>query len=321
MVGFDPSSIDNWISVTGVIRSGTTFVGKVLSLPIQVDYIHEPFNGGYTLPDHTPFRPQYVRLSDESPDAQAFHEQLSKLFSYQFGLPTTPNPKDPAFRKIIKSILGSRGPFYLRLAKLNPFHTAAIIKDPLSKLATEFMYHHFDVTPVILVRHPASLAASLKRVGWWPDLTDFKKHPRLVEDYFADEPDFLRRSWHSPLLESMAHWRATYKFLLAQANSYSDWHVVTHEELSDQPIRTFRTLYEALDLPWSSSVARSIQQLTQGSGAGEAQEGKVMDLDRESSKIFELRRDSLSVEERRAIFDVVHDVALKIYSRESFNID
>lgn len=36
--------IKNWIFVTGVIRSGTTFVGKILSLPLQVDYIHEPFN-------------------------------------------------------------------------------------------------------------------------------------------------------------------------------------------------------------------------------------------------------------------------------------
>jgi hypothetical protein len=36
--------IENWIFVTGVIRSGTTFVGKVLSLPLSVDYIHEPFN-------------------------------------------------------------------------------------------------------------------------------------------------------------------------------------------------------------------------------------------------------------------------------------
>jgi hypothetical protein len=34
-----------------------------------------------------------------------------------------------------------------------------------------------------------------------------------------------------------------------------------------------------------------------------------------------MRRDSLSLEERKAIFEVVEDVALQIYTRESFAID
>lgn len=33
-----------WLLVTGMPRSGTTFAGRVLSAPLAVDYIHEPFN-------------------------------------------------------------------------------------------------------------------------------------------------------------------------------------------------------------------------------------------------------------------------------------
>jgi hypothetical protein len=46
-----------------------------------------------------------------------------------------------------------------------------------------------------------------------------------------------------------------------------------------------------------------------------------MDLSRNSADIFEMRRDSLSLAERQAIFKVVEDVALELYPRESFAID
>jgi hypothetical protein len=36
--------------------------------------------------------------------------------------------------------------------------------------------------------------------------------------------------------------------------------------------------------------------------------------------IFEKRRSSLSIEKRRAIFEVCKDVALQLYSKESFGI-
>ena len=50
--------IKNWIFVTGVVRSGTTFAGKVLSLPVEVDYIHEPYGEQRTIstrPDLFPY--------------------------------------------------------------------------------------------------------------------------------------------------------------------------------------------------------------------------------------------------------------------------
>ena len=45
----------------------------------------------------------------------------------------------------------------------------------------------------------------------------------LVEDYFADEPDFLFRSRPNRMLESMAHWRATYKVLPRQSAQHPGW--------------------------------------------------------------------------------------------------
>lgn len=314
-------NIENWILVTGAIRSGTTFVGKVLSLPLSVDYIHEPFNGGYSLPEKTPFHSRYVRPGDDAAATKRYREQLSQIFSYNFALNTTIHSGDPWFKKIAKRVVGSRGPFYLRLAKKNPLHRAAVIKDPVGWSATECLHRQFGVTPVIIVRHPVSLAASLERVGWWPGLQEIARQPDLVEDYFADEKTLLRRDWTDPMLEAAARWRLSYKMLFAQAHEHPGWQVVTHETLCQHPVAEFKRLYRVLDLPWSASVARRVRRLTGGSNSAEASKGQAMDLRRNSADIFEMRRDAISREKRRAIFDIVGEVALKAYSRESFALD
>jgi hypothetical protein len=310
-----------WIFVTGMIRSGTTLVGKVLSLPWSVDYIHEPFNGGYSLPDKTPFEPRYIRSGATDPEAEAYRAHVQHIFSLDLGLNTTRHSDDSLKRKVVKALIGSRGPAYLKVAKHNPLQQAIVLKDPVAKLATPFLHEAFDVQPVVLVRHPVSLAASLDRMGWYPEMKDFTAEPHLVQEHFADEQAFLQRDWPSRLMEAMGHWRATYKVLLKEAERAGDWQVVTHEDLCDAPVATFQGLYEVLDLPWSARVRKKVQDLTGSRSSAEARGNQAMDLSRNSSALFALRRDSVPMEQRREIFDIVQDVALQVYSRESFAID
>ena len=313
-------NIDNWVYVTGLIRSGTTFTGTVLSLPLSVDYIHEPFGRGCGMPAFKYMPPRYLRPGAQDEQTTRYHEQIAKIFRYDFTLRTSRHDGDPWWRKLAKQVVGSRGPFYLRLAKINPFHRAAVIKDPRGLLMTEYLYHAFGVKPVIVVRHPVSLAASLRRVGWWPGLDKFDRSPALVEDYLKGETELLERDWSDPLSEAMACWRLAHLVVLAQIEKYPDWQLVTHEALSRQPLETFRQLYDALGLSWSQRIARRLEGMTQGRSA-EASGGRVVDMNRDSAGIFEKRRDSIPKKERQAIFDVTGDVALQLYDRESFAID
>jgi hypothetical protein len=320
MVKVAVNNVKNWTFVTGTPRSGTTFVGLVLSLPLQVDYIHEPFNPLCGIPGMAKWY-RYVRPSLDTAEMQRFHALTTTIFSYDLKLGGVVPSNDPWSKRVTKRIVGSRGPFYLRLAKLNPFHKAAVIKDPIGCLLSEYLYLYFDVRPVIVIKHPVSFVASLKRVNFWPSLSRLNDQPHLIEDHFSDDVDFLTREWSDPVLEAAAFWRAVHKVLLAQAGKYPDWQVVIHEQLSQDPITTFRHLYKALELPWHESVRHKISRLTQGSRSAEARRGAVQDFRRNSADIFRMRRESLSLEERKAIFEVVADVALRIYSRESFAID
>ncbi|MEL6582151.1 MAG: hypothetical protein AAFQ14_20580 [Cyanobacteria bacterium J06621_12] len=314
--------IKKWVYVTGVPRSGTTFVGKVLSMPLEVDYIHEPFNPQCGMIGLDRWYP-YVRAEIDTEEMQSFHEIAENLFSYNFKFKKYIPRKDPWQRKLIKSLVGSRGEFYLRIAKSNPFHQTAVIKDPIGNLLTEYLHHNFQVKPVIVVKHPLSFIASLKRVNWWIQtswITD--NQPHLVEDYFSDELDFVNREYGSLLEGSAAYWRATYKVLLEQASRHPDWQVVTIEELSEDPLNVFQNLFSHLELPWSDSVQRKIMKLTRGSNnSTDAQGGKVQDFNRNSKDIFAMRRRSLSNQERQAIFDIVKDIALQVYPESSFALD
>ncbi len=55
-------------------------------------------------------------------------------------------------------------------------------------------------------------------------------------------------------------------------------------------------------------------------GKAEVKNNLVQDFKRDSAGIFELRKNSLTIEERRKIFDIVKDVALDFYPEESFSI-
>lgn len=314
------SNIKNWIFVTGVIRSGTTFVGMVLSLPLEVDYIHEPFNPQCGLPGMSRWYP-YIRPNLDSKEMKRYHSLTQKIFSYDFTLRNKIPESDPWLRKATKRIIGSRGPFYLRLAKPNIFHRAAVIKDPTANLLSEYLHLNFGVKPVILIKHPLSFIASLKRVSWWPQISEINDQPHLVEDYFADKPEFLCNDFSDPILGAAAYWRAVHQVLLTQATKYPSWQLVTHEDISQNPVSVFKHLYDALELPWSKKVEIKILKQTQSCSSPQARKGRVQDFNRNSSEIFRTSRDSLSLTERIKIFDIVEDVALKIYTRESFSID
>jgi hypothetical protein len=219
---------------------------------------------------------------------------------------------------LIKQFIGSRGPYYLRFAKLNLFHKSAIIKDPIGCFLCEYLYLQFRIKPVIIIKHPISFIASLKRVNFWPTLTKISNTPDLIEDYFPNESHIFSQEWPDRISAACAFWRVVYKVLLTQANRYSDWQIITHEELSQRPITVFKDLYDNLNLPWSPSVEQKISKQTQSRDSTEAKKGVVQDFNRDSSNIFNARLKSTPVEERRLIFDIVKDVALDIYSEESF---
>jgi len=312
------ASIDNWVFVTGVPRGGTTFVGKVLSAPLSVDYIHEPFNPDCGMPG---IDRRFLYLRPGSEAADHYGPIVSRLFTYDFHLKTGFFPNDTAWRRRVKRIVGSRGPFNLRLAKINPFHRAAVIKDPIGCMLSGYLSEVHGVKVVWMVRHPVAFVASVLRIGWQLGLDSIRSQPDLVADHFADETDFLEAEYPTPLEGAAALWRALNRVGLRLARRYPDWTVLSHEMLSQEPVEQFQRLYDNLGLEWSERIRRRIERQTGAGNRAEAATRKVQDFRRDSGRLFELRREMLTPEERRRVFELTQDVAVPLYPEESFALE
>jgi hypothetical protein len=307
--------IENWIFVTGAPRSGTTFLGKILSARLEVDYIHEPFNPDCGIPG---LEQRYLYLRPG--EGGQYESLISKIFTYDFKLRTGYYQNDSRARKLIKRFVGSRGPFYLRFAKLNPFHTAAVIKDPIGCLLTEYLSASFGVKPVVVIRHPVAFVASIRRLGWEVNLEPLASQRELVEDYFTDDPSLVAGRYADTVECGAALWRALNKVVLAQARRNPEWPVIRHEELSARPLDIVSGLYDSLNLTWSERVERMVLANTRAKGRAEASAGKVQDFKRDSAQLFDLRMKMMSADERRRIFDITRDVAEELYPRASFGL-
>lgn len=309
-------NIENWVFVTGAPRSGTTFVGRVLSAPIEVDYIHEPFNPDCGIPG-LERRFLYLRPGERAPES--YRDPIDRLFRYDVRLRTGHYPEDSRLKRALKSVAGSRGPFYYRIARWNPFHTAAVIKDPIGCLLTGYLAERHGVRPVVLVRHPLAVAASVKRLGWTPTLDFLREQPRLSEDYFSSS-DWTDADVSTPVRAAAWQWRALNRVLLTEADRHDDWLLVSHEEISRDPVATFRRLYSALELPWSSRIERGIRRRTSSRNPAEARRGRTQDFARDSRALLDLRVSMLDPEERREVFEITAEVALRVYPEESFRL-
>lgn len=175
----------NWLFVTGTPRSGTTFVGRVLSIPLEVDYLHEPFNPDWGIPGIDRL---YLYIRGENPATLHYRKLVDRVFSYDFTLQTGSFKEGPLWRSWTKKIIGSRSAWSLRFAKLNPFHRTMILKDPIGCLLTGYLAQNFGVKPVVIIRHPVAVIASRMRLGWDTDrgLEAIRGQQELIEDYFSN---------------------------------------------------------------------------------------------------------------------------------------
>jgi len=58
-----------------------------------------------------------------------------------------------------------------------------ILKDPIAALSSDWLAGNFELEVVVLVRHPAAFAASLKRLNWRHPFEHFLQQEMLMERY------------------------------------------------------------------------------------------------------------------------------------------
>ena len=128
-----------------------------------------------------------------------------------------------------------------------------VAKSIHAQLSLEWIDHEFDVTTLVLLRHPANVLASWMEV----DLKDgrnstLESRPEVQSRYVdrwgvpppGDDP-VEKMSWRIGLLIAA---------LEEAVARHPDWQMRTHEQLCTDSVATFRTLFADLGLEWGDTT-------------------------------------------------------------------
>ncbi|RMF06476.1 MAG: sulfotransferase [Candidatus Neomarinimicrobiota bacterium] len=253
------SLMDAPLLVTGCPRSGTTWVGKTLALHPDMGYLQEPFNNDHNqgrVPGKWPHRFFYIH----SGNAGTFRPLVEQLFHFTYypvpGLFARQSWRDRAMH-LKEFCLWTRARW---MAK------RPLIKDPFAFFSTPWLVREMGVKPIILIRHPAAVISSIKRLNWNLRFDHFLEQPELMQDWLwdlAEEIQSVSTSQAGFLAKGIVFWKLFYQTVIKWETRYPDWIFLKHEDLSRHPVAEFAQLYQKLGLKFDPSIRRKIIQMTE----------------------------------------------------------
>ena len=254
------------ILVTGAHRSGTTWVGRVLAAAdTPVGYIWEPFNPRHrpgTFPIRFPHYFHYLCAENGASCAGPIADMLA--FRYRPGaeLASLRSARDA----------GRMGRDWWRFARSRRRGAAPLVKDPIALFSSEWLAETFDMRLLVMIRHPAAFAASIRRRGWRHRFADFLDQPLLMRDVLGPyEAAIVAASERPPeiLDEAILLWNILYGTIAGLQERHPEWAFTRHEDVAREPVARFRDLYAQLGLGWSDAVEQLVRDTSAASNPAE----------------------------------------------------
>ncbi len=192
------------------------------------------------------------------------------------------------------------------------YYKRKLVKDPIALFSADWIYRNFDFQVVVLIRHPAAFAESLKNKNWLHNFNHFSNQEELMKEL----PDKLQKEIldickenrndiieHAILLWNIIHYK-----IIKYKENYNNWIFVRHEDLSTNPVGEFAKLYKKLNLDFNEKARRYIDETSRA---------KINDnLHRDSKQNISKWKNNLSSLEISRIKE-----STNIYSREFYSSD
>jgi hypothetical protein len=247
MTPFEPRPI----LVTGMARSGTTWVGRMLSAGGQTGYVNEPFNlstGPGTV--RVPVQHWYPYISAENERIILPPLEDALRFRYPLG----------------RELLRCR-------TRIDLLHTAKVwrdsrrfrgrrplVKEPHAVFSAEWFADRLGSDVVVTVRHPGAVVASWKRLDWDFDFANLLEQPALVRDHLSSFVPEMQAALapERDLVDRVALlWRVVYAAVAEYGRRFRVL-VVRQEDMSRDPLGGYKRLYEDVGLSFTSEAASTV---------------------------------------------------------------
>ncbi|MDN3513900.1 MAG: sulfotransferase [Candidatus Brocadia sp.] len=304
------------ILVTGSHRSGTTWVGTMLTYSPPVFYVPEVFNVDRDILQNKGIFKYWFTYINEY-NQHEFRDAIADILKIKYGLGTIIG-LDKSVRR--NNGGGIRGRFQFALKFLNSFTYARrhLLKDPIALFSAEWLAKEFGMDIVILIRHPCAFAYSIQRMNWRFDFNNFLYQRNLMERYLYPFEEQLHQKPDDIIEEAALLWKCIHHVITIYRNKYSNWIFKRLEDISMNPIKEFHDISNRIDIPFTKTMEKKINDYSGPLNLAEASKGITFSLKRDSKSATKIWRERLSEKQISTIRRIVEDVACNFYSDDEW---
>jgi hypothetical protein len=252
------------VLIAGMARAGTSWVAEMVKAAGGFVHLNEPFN-----PKHPPgLSPGilrapvpcgYVYVTAEN--AATYERAVADMlrFRYHHLAEVRANHRLFDLAKMAKY----SGAFTLGAVR----GKRALLDDPYASLAAEWIAERFDGQVCLLVRHPAAMVASYRKLSYSAHLRHFLAQPLLMRDWL--EPWRAEMEALVDTDDKVAQvgffWRMLHHPLAEMAERSERIHVVRYEDLCLDPEGGYERLFSLLGVEFTPYAREQVVAGTSGS--------------------------------------------------------
>ena len=293
--------------VTGAHRTGTTWVGKMLTSGGYA-YVSEPLNvlhrPGVMA---APVRRWYTYITHEN--EEEYLPSFQKTIALRYGL-LAEIKSIKSGRDVLR--MGRDLSIFLRGRILNQ---PVLLKDPFAVFSLPWFIERLDCRAVVTIRHPAGFASSLKRLNWSFAFRDLLDQPLLMCDHLEFfRADMERISPDDVIGQSALLWRMVYRVVHATMKRFPSVLVLRHEDLSRDPLKGYARVFESLKLAYTPKVQEMIRASSSSENPVELSRQRIHAVKLDSRANLDNWKKRLSADEIARIRDLTEDVAQLYYA-------
>ncbi len=307
------------ILVSGSHRSGSTWVGNMIALSPEVQYVPESFKPNGLLRHHRLLSNWFQQF--EMGESGRFAERLDRVFRGKFSIFEALSLFNPEGRfDLLNS--PARLKFY-RDCKWNyltgRWNLRPLLKDPIALFSAEWLSQDFDSQNIILIRHPAAFVSSLLRLNWRFDFQNFLNQPRVMEKIIAPFEEKIRNFSGDFLEEACLLWSCLHFVIQKYREIYPNWIFIRHEDISRNPLAEFERLFQKLDVDFSVEIRREVMKFSASENPKEVQKsGQIHQLKRDSRANIKNWKRRLTIEQIERIRKLTSEVSDVFYGEDDW---
>ncbi len=147
-----------------------------------------------------------------------------------------------------------------------------LLKDPIAVFSAGWLADTFDMDVIVLIRHPAAFAHSVKSRNLRHPFDHFLRQPLMMRDVLSPFDEEIRRfaAREQPLIDqAILLWNLIHSAILGYRGGYNDWQFRRLEDIARDPLSEFEATYRCLGLTFDGRVRRTIAAHSEASNPEE----------------------------------------------------